>query len=399
MVGGGFVAAEGGQVRDYSGGVTFSVAVTCLMAASCGLIFGYDIGVSGGVTQMESFLNKFFPEVLHGMRSAKRDAYCKYDNQLLTAFTSSMYIAGMLASLVASGVTKRAGRKAVMLAGGTMFLAGSVINAGAVNIAMLIIGRILLGFGVGFTAQAAPLYLAETSPTRWRGAFTSAYHIFLVAGTLAANVANYFTNRIPGWGWRVSLGLAAVPATVIVLGALFVSDSPSSLLLRGEPEKARESLQRVRGPDAHVEAEFKDIARAVEEARRNEEGAFRRLRGKGYRHYLVMAVAIPTFFDLTGMIVITVFSPVLFRTVGFDSQKAVFGAVIISLVSLSGVVLSTVVVDRCGRRFLFLAGGTAMLIFQVTNIYVHGVSHAILRHAFSNMCYWIDEGGRVMDTG
>lgn len=102
---------------------------------------------------MESFLEKFFPEVLRGMRSAKRDAYCKYDNQLLTAFTSSMYIAGMLASLVASAVTRRVGRRAVMLIGGTLFLAGSVINAGAVNIAMLIVGRILLGFGVGFTAQ------------------------------------------------------------------------------------------------------------------------------------------------------------------------------------------------------------------------------------------------------
>ena len=104
---------------------------------------------------MESFLERFFPEVLRGMRSAKRDAYSKYDNQLLTAFTSSMYIAGMLASLAASGVTRRVGRRAVMLVGGTMFLAGAVINAGAVNIAMLIVGRILLGFGVGFTAQVS----------------------------------------------------------------------------------------------------------------------------------------------------------------------------------------------------------------------------------------------------
>ena len=50
MAGGGFVAAEGGRVRDYSGGVTFSVVVTGLMAASCGLIFGYDIGVSGALS-------------------------------------------------------------------------------------------------------------------------------------------------------------------------------------------------------------------------------------------------------------------------------------------------------------------------------------------------------------
>ncbi|OEL26958.1 Sugar transport protein 5 [Dichanthelium oligosanthes] len=363
--GGSFVAPEGGRVRDYSGGVTFSVAVTCLMAASCGLIFGYDVGVSGGVTQMESFLKKFFPEVLSGLKSAKHDAYCKYNNQLLTLFTSSMFIAGTLASLVAIGVTRRLGRKAVMLIGGIMFLTGSIINAAAVNIAMPIIGRVLIGFGIGFTSQAAPLYLAETSPTRWRGAFTTAYHFFFVIGTLSANVVNYFTNRIPNWGWRVSLGLAGVPAAVIVMGALFVSDTPSSLMLRGETDKARASLQRIRGADADVEAEFKDIVCAAEEARRNEEGAFKRLCGKGYRHYLVMTVGIGTFFDFTGMIVFAIFSPVLFRTVGFDSQKAIFGAVIISMVSLAGVVLSSFVVDRYGRRFLFLTGGTTMLIFEV----------------------------------
>jgi MFS family permease len=124
---------------------------------------------------MDSFLGKFFPDVIDGRKSAKVDAYCKYDNQWLTAFTSSLWIAGALSSLVASRVTRRVGRQAIMLIGGVLFLAGSIINAAAVNIAMLIIGRMLLGFGLGFTLQAAPVYLSETAPARWRGAFTSAY--------------------------------------------------------------------------------------------------------------------------------------------------------------------------------------------------------------------------------
>ena len=156
-----------------------------------------------------------------------------------------------------------------------------------------------------------------------------------------------------------------MPAAVIATGALFVSDTPSSLMLRGKPDRARASLQRIRGADADVEAEFKDIARAVEEARRDEEGAFKRLRGVGYRHYLVMMVAIPTFFDLTGMVVISVFSPVLFRTVGFSSQKAILGSVILSLVNLTSSLLSSFVMDRAGRRFLFLTGGAAMIVCQV----------------------------------
>ncbi|CAN6275881.1 unnamed protein product [Urochloa humidicola] len=373
MAGGGFAAAAaegGGHGRDYGGGVTVPVVVTCLMAASCGLIFGYDIGVSGGVTQMESFLTKFFPEVSSRTKNAKHDAYCKYDDQLLTAFTSSLYIAAVLSSLVAGRVTRTVGRQAVMLIGGVLFLVGSVINAGAVNVAMLIIGRMLLGFGVGFTTQAAPLYLAETSPARWRGAFTTAYNIFLVLGSLAATVTDYFTNRIPGWGWRVSLGVAAVPAAIVVLGALLVPDTPSSLVLRGEAESARASLRRLRGPGADTDAELKDIVRAAEEARRNDEGAYARLRGGGYRHYLVMVVAIPSFFDLTGVIVMAVFSPVLFRTVGFSSQKAVLGSVIVSLVNLASASLSSVVMDRAGRRFLFLTGGAAMIVCQLAMTWI-----------------------------
>ena len=139
-------------------------------------------------------------------------------------------------------------------------------------------------------------------------------------------------------------------------------------MLRGDTDGARASLQRLRGPGADTEAEFKDIVRAVEEARRNDEGAYKRLRGEGYRHYLVMVVAIPSFFDLTGVIVMAVFSPLLFRTVGFSSQKAILGSVILSLVNLTSSLLSSFVMDRAGRRFLFLAGGAAMIICQVFRI-------------------------------
>jgi MFS transporter, SP family, sugar:H+ symporter len=346
---------------------------------------------------MESFLRKFFPEVLSGKRNGNRNAYCRYDDQLLTAFTSSLFIAAALSSLVAGRVTRSVGRQAVMLIGGAFFLAGSAVNAGGINVAMLIIGRMLLGFGVGFTAQArqilelfcywpslqisshfflkkkitmqaAPLYLAETAPARWRGAFTMAYSIFIVLGTLVAAVINYFTNRVPGWGWRMSLGLAAVPAAIVVLGALFVPDTPSSMVLRGDPDRARASLQRIRGPGVDVEPEFRGIVHAVDEARRHDEGAYTRLRGRGYRHYLVMALAIPTFFDLTGVIAIAVFSPVLFRTIGFSSQHAVSGSVILGLVKLAATSISSFVVDRAGRRFLFFAGGAAMIICQVNHM-------------------------------
>ena len=112
--------------------------------------------MQGGVSEMEPFLRRFFPRVLERMAtSAKGNEYCLYDSQTLTAFTSSLYVAGLFSSLVASRVTRAMGRQAVMLMGGALFFAGGAVTGGAVNIAMLIVGRMPLGFGVGFTNQVS----------------------------------------------------------------------------------------------------------------------------------------------------------------------------------------------------------------------------------------------------
>ncbi|CAN6269968.1 unnamed protein product [Urochloa humidicola] len=371
MAGGAIVPSDG-PATDYGGSLTLSVFMSCLVAASGGLIFGYDIGISGGVSEMEPFLKRFFPHVLKRMAAAKGNEYCLYDSQTLTAFTSSLYVAGLVASLVASRVTRAMGRQAVMLMGGALFFAGGAVTGAAVNIAMLIIGRMLLGFGVGFTNQAAPLFLAEMAPSRWRGSLTAGYQFFLALGVLTANIVNYATSRFP-WGWRVSLGLAGAPAIVIFVGALFLTDTPSSLVMRGRPESARAALLRVRGADADVDAELRDIVKAVEAARQSEDGAFRRMATRRvYRPHLVLAVAVPAFFQLTGVIVLSFFAPLVFRTVGFGSNAALMGAVINGAVNLGALLLSTLVIDRYGRKVLFMVGGIQMVIAQVGMAWIMG---------------------------
>lgn len=142
-------------VRHYEGNITTFVLITCFVAAMGGLLFGYDLGITGGVTSMEPFLMKFFPSVYKKMKdeSESKNQYCKFNNQLLTLFTSSLYLAALLASFFASTTTRMLGRKVSMLTGGLFFLIGSLLNGFAMNIEMLIIGRILLGFGVGFCNQ------------------------------------------------------------------------------------------------------------------------------------------------------------------------------------------------------------------------------------------------------
>lgn len=104
---------------------------------------------------MDDFLVKFFPKVYRNKMHAHENNYCKYNNQGLAAFTSSLYLAGLVASLMASPVTRLYGRRASLISGGISFLVGSALNASAVNLAMLLLGRIMLGVGIGFGNQVS----------------------------------------------------------------------------------------------------------------------------------------------------------------------------------------------------------------------------------------------------
>ncbi|KMT19877.1 hypothetical protein BVRB_1g009250 [Beta vulgaris subsp. vulgaris] len=364
MAGGGFVVDGSRREGEMGGQITVAVVITCIVAASSGLIFGYDIGISGGVTTMVPFLRKFFPSILKKSRDAKTNIYCMYDSQVLTSFTSSLYIAGLFASLVASRITAKFGRKFSMLLGGCSFLLGATVNGAAQNIAMLIIGRILLGFGVGFTNQATPLYLSEVAPPKWRGAFSTGFQFFIGIGVVVANCINYATSKLT-WGWRLSLGLAVVPAGIMTLGVLIIPDTPHSLVERGKMDEARKSLEKARGDNADVKTELAELIKATQLAKADKEEPFVSIFERRYRPLLVLAILIPFFQQITGISVIAFYAPVLFQSVGFGSESALIAAIILGLVNLGSITVSTFLVDRFGRRFLFLEGGVQMFIFQV----------------------------------
>ena len=124
---------------------------------------------------MPSFLSIFFLGVYAkqlAIESSKvpTSPYCKFDSPTLQLFTSFLFMAGLVASLGASYLTSRHGRKATMLASGIAFLIGAGLTAGAAHVVMLVVGRIALGVGVGFANQAVPLYLSEMAPHHLRGA-------------------------------------------------------------------------------------------------------------------------------------------------------------------------------------------------------------------------------------
>ncbi|KAH6776043.1 sugar transporter 1 [Perilla frutescens var. hirtella] len=376
MAGGGFGPGPG-TGKEYPGNLTLYVLVTCVIAAMGGLIFGYDIGISGGVTANDPFLKKFFPSVYRKQKADdSTNQYCRFDSATLTMFTSSLYLAALLSSLVASTVTRKLGRKLSMLFGGVLFCAGALINGFAQAVWMLIVGRILLGFGIGFANQSVPLYLSEMAPYKFRGALNIGFQLSITIGILVAEVLNYAFFKIKGgWGWRLSLGGAMVPALIITVGSLVLPETPNSMIERGQTDEARSKLKRIRGLD-NVDEEFHDLVEASK-ASKQVEHPWRNLLQRKYRPHLTMAIAIPFFQQLTGINVIMFYAPVLFKTIGFGSDAALMSSVITGGVNVLATIVSIYGVDKWGRRFLFLEGGIQMLICQVVVAICIGVKFGV----------------------
>ncbi|XP_051143823.1 hexose carrier protein HEX6-like [Andrographis paniculata] len=349
--------------RDYAGRVTLYLLLSCIIAASGGIIFGYDVGVTGGVSSMEPFLKKFFGGVYKKMKEDTNISnYCKFDSQLLTSFTSSLYISGLISSFLAAVVTRDYGRKVSIVVGGFAYMAGAAIGGVSVNIYMLLLGRILLGVGLGFTNQSVPLYLSEMAPSKYRGAFNVAFQVCVSIGYNAATMINYGTEKIrAGWGWRISVAMAFVPGAFLGIGAMFLPDTPNSIIHHdNNPEKARKTLERIRGTD-DVQAELDDLVEASQ-ASKAVKHPFKNLMRRKYRPQLVMSVAMPFFQQITGINVTSFYAPILFLTLGSGEQSSLLSTTVIGLVGSTFTLITVVLVDRVGRRPLFHVGGVQMFV-------------------------------------
>ncbi|KAI8001464.1 Sugar transport protein 8 [Camellia lanceoleosa] len=312
--------------------ITVYVVACWIVAAFGGLMFGYDIGISGGVTAMDDFLIKFFPKVHERKLHAKEDNYCKYDDQLLQLFTSSLYLAALVASFGASKACRIFGRKPTILVASLFFIGGAGFSALAEHKWMLILGRILFGIGVGFGNEAVPVFLSEIAPVQHRGAVNILFQLFVTIGILIAGVVNYFTSTLHPIGWGDTKGKAA--------------------------------LKKIRGVD-NVDDEYEEVKRACEIAKEVKQ-PFKKLMKRSSVPPLVIGIMLQIFQQMTGINAIMFYAPVLFQTMGFKNDASLLSAVITGTVNVASTFVSIYLVDKIGRRKLLLQACVQMFICQVS---------------------------------
>ena len=114
--------------------------------------------------------------------------------------------AAVAAVLAGHLLVDRHGRHPALLMGSLLFALGGGVQGSAQNRAMLIVGRVVAGIGVGITSSAGPAFISEVAPEKIRGMLVGIYQNNVCLAIVAAAVLNYAVHDTV-LGWRLSLGL------------------------------------------------------------------------------------------------------------------------------------------------------------------------------------------------
>lgn len=319
-----------------------------LTAASVGVVYGYDLSIIAGV---QLFVTGEF-----GLTTRQQE--------LLT----TMAVLGQIAGALGAGVLANAiGRKrsvVLLLAG---YAAFAVLGALSVSLPMLLTARFLLGLTVGVSIVVVPVYVAESAPAAVRGSLLTVYQLATVSGLIVGYLTGYLLAGTHGWRWM--LGLAAVPAMLLLPLLARMPDTARWYVMKGRTADARAALLRVE-PTARVEDELAEIGRAVGEGAG---GGVAEMLRPPYRRATLFVVALGFLIQITGINAVIYYSPRIFEAMGFTGDFALLGLpALVQVAGLGAVFTALLLVDRLGRRPVLLCGIAMMIAADVVLMVVFG---------------------------
>jgi sugar porter (SP) family MFS transporter len=191
-----------------------------------------------------------------------------------------------------------------------------------------------------------------------------------VAGILAAFIVN--AALASSGDWRLMLGVAAVPSLILLVGMLFMPETPRYLVHAGEEETAREVLEDLPG-DERPEQRIEEI-REVDQHEESATGLGGLWRAKWVRPALLVATGLAVFQQFVGINTIIYYAPTTLTNVGFAKTSAIYANLIIGVVNVLMTVIAVRIIDRVGRKAMLFAGVAGM----VGSLLVLGVSLSVL---------------------
>ena len=306
-----------------------------ITSALAGFLFGFDTVVISGAEQSIQAQWRLGAGV-HGIVMA-----------------SALY-GTVLGSLIGGWPTDRFGRKPTLLFIGLLYIVGAVGSALANDPVVFIAARVIGGLGIGISTVAAPLYISEIAPPKYRGRLAGMFQFNIVFGILMAFLSNALLAGLGENAWRWMLGVAAFPSLAYAALCFGLPESPRWLLGKNNDREAGMKVLRLIEPNAS-ESQIASDADAILTAsgQKISKGRFwtRQLRTP-----IVLAFFIAFFNQLSGINAILYFAPRIFELTGLAEKAALLQSVGIGVTNLIFTFVGLWLIDRLGRRTLLFIG-------------------------------------------
>ena len=305
-------------------------------AALGGLLFGFDIAI---ITGAGPFLTQHFQ---------------LNDLSLGWAF-SSLLFGCVIGATVAGRLTNRYGRRNILLWVAALFCVTSVGTSVAPSFTTFVLARFIGGLAVGGASILSPMYVAEVSPPSLRGRMGTLYQLSIVVGVLVSYCINYLLRNAGTANWRWMFVAGVVPSVIFFLLLLRAPETPRYLFLVGREREGLAILQRIAG-SASAESEAVQIRASLVETRR----AWLDLLGPGIRRAVAVGFVLAILVHLSGINTIIDYAPPILRSAGWKLDAALFCTFIVGLNNLAFTLVSFWVIDRYGRKPLYIVGSLGM---------------------------------------
>ena len=323
------------------------VVIIATVAATGGLLFGFDTGVISGAIP-------FFQK-----------AFGIADNWVEIITTAGL-VGAVIGAMFSGRLADIIGRKKVILASAVIFAIGAIWSGVSPTAMMLVFARFFIGIAIGVSSFAVPLYIAEISPTKTRGTLVSMFQLLITIGIMVSYLSDSafaVPDGHPDYTtcWRPMFYVGVFPAIIMFVGMIFLPETPRWLISKGHDEKCRQVLEKVEDPSL-VEEVISKMKAEVEMDKKNKV-RWTDIFKKWLRVPLTIAIGIMFVQQFTGINTIIYYSPKIFLMSGFaDAQAAVWASVSVGVVNVLFTILSLFMIDRLGRRKLYFIGLTGLVV-------------------------------------
>jgi len=310
-------------------------------AALGGLLFGFDIAIITGAG----------PFILR--------AFALGDLGLGWAF-SSLLFGCVVGSFIAGRLTDRYGRRRLLILVAVLFALTSIATAAAGSFTSFVVARFLGGLAVGAVSLLSPMYVSEVSPPSIRGRLGAMYQMSIVSGILTSYGINYLLRNTGPANWRWMFLTGVLPSAIFLVFVLMAPESPRFLALAGRRDAAFVVLERISGA-ATARTQLDEIIATLHTGDRN----WRALLRPGVRRALIVSLFLAVLVHVSGINTIIDYAPAIFQSAGWKIDTALASTFLVGITELLFTVASLWMIDRFGRKPLYIGGSFGMAVALV----------------------------------